>query len=425
VIHQAYTAGLVGLLVLYAPAALIRRLTRGVPVHLRDRLGYGPATAPAAGAGWIHAVSVGEAMAAAPLLEELRRRHPELPLVMTTVTETGARVVRDQFAHLVSHRFFPLDLPGAVERVTRAINPVFLVCMETELWPNLLRRLGARQVPIMIASGRLSDRSFRRYRLVRPFMRSLLEPVSVFAMQSAEDARRMIALGARAERVFVTGNVKGDAVPAAAGAAELWHRLLGFRPGQRVWIAGSTHRGEEEAVLDAHAAAGPRGSIALILAPRHPDRVDEVLGTVTARGWPALRRTRLPVRRGDDAVVVLDTIGELAQVYAVADAVFVGGSLVPIGGHNMLEPARLGKPVLFGPHTENFREPAALLEASGGGVRVQNVAELAAALRALLADASLRARVGAAARRAAESGQGATRQTLDLIDRFLLDGRGA
>jgi 3-deoxy-D-manno-octulosonic-acid transferase len=243
-------------------------------------------------------------------------------------------------------------------------------------------------------------------------------------MQSDEDARRVIALGAPAERVVVTGNLKHEPVPDPAGVADLWRRLLGLGPGQAVWIAGSTHRGEEEAVLEAYrrARAG-RAGLALVLAPRHPERVGEVLALVAERGFTAVRRSERPGKAQAAGkappVVVLDTVGELAQLYTIGDVVFVGGSLVPLGGHNMLEPALRGKPVLFGPHTGNFREAAALLLAGGGGQVVRDAGELADALRRLLDDAAGRAAMGAAAREAAASRHGAARATLDLVARYL------
>lgn len=293
--------------------------------------------------------------------------------------------------------------------------------METELWPNTLRALAVRGVPTMIANGRLSDRSFRRYRLVRSALRGVLDGITVFGMRSDEDARRIIALGAPPERVVVTGNLKNDAPPDPAGAADLWRRLLGLSPEQRVWIAGSTHRGEEEAVMTAHAAAvreHPR--LTLVLAPRHPERVDEVVALVTSRGFRPLRRSELPGGRTTNAVIIVDTVGELAQMYAVADVVFVGGSLVARGGHNVLEPALRRKPVLIGPHTENFREAAALLTQSGGAIVVHDAAALTAELTRLLADPALAARCGDAGFASLVTQHGAVRETLDLVARFLV-----
>jgi 3-deoxy-D-manno-octulosonic-acid transferase len=415
-----YTAALAALAGTYAPIALARRVTRGVPLNLRARLGYGLGAPAAIRHGWIHAVSVGEAIAAAPLVEGLRRMYPDLPLVVSTVTDTGARVVRERFAGLATHRFFPLDLPGAVRRVTAAVDPAFLICVETELWPNTLAHLAGRAVPVMIANGRISDRSFGRYRLVRNFMRRVLDDINVLAMQSNEDARRIIALGAAPERVFVTGNLKHEPVVDLPGVADLWRRLLGLTQGQRVWIAGSTHRGEDEAVLEAHAQARRAApGLTLVLAPRHPERVPDVVALVTARGWPAVRRSELGGTLPRDAVIVLDTVGELAQLYAIADVVFVGGSLVPTGGHNMLEPALRGRPVLFGPHTHNFREAAALVVDGGGALVVHDAAELVAELGRLVADPDLAAKMGRAAYDAVASRNGAVRETLDLIARFL------
>lgn len=424
--YRLYTAAaVVGLVAGYGPRAVTRRVVRGVPLNLRARLGVGIPPAPAGRAGWIHAVSVGEAIAAGSLVAGLRRRYPEVPLVMTTTTETGAGVVRERHAGEVVHRYFPFDLPGAVRRVVSAIDPAFMIAMETELWPNALRHLAARGVPVMIANGRLSDRSYPRYRRVRRLLSSVLGCVTVFAMQSGEDARRVIALGASPERVFVTGNLKHEPTPDLAGSVELWQRLLGLRPGQRLWIAGSTHRGEDEAVLEAHRAARARvPELGLVLAPRHPERVPEVLGLVAARGWPAVRRSELPRGQTHGAVIVLDTMGELAQLYAIADAVFVGGSLVPVGGHNMLEPALRAKPVLFGPHTQNFREAAALLLASGAGLRVRDASDLGRELVRLLEDAALRAKLGQAGHEAVAARHGAVKETLELVARFLLPEAG-
>jgi 3-deoxy-D-manno-octulosonic-acid transferase len=342
-----------------------------------------------------------------------------LPLVVTTVTETGAQVVRERLGALAEHRYFPLDLPGAVDRVAASIDPAFLVCMETELWPNLVRRLHHRGVPVMIANGRLSDRSFRRYALVRAFLKSTLEQIRVFAMQSEEDARRILALGAPAERVVVTGNMKHDAAAVDGRAAGRWRQRLGLAPERPLWIAGSTHPGEEEAILEAHAMARETcPGLALVVAPRHPGRAAEV-AALTARRWPVVLRSALASAREPDAVVILDTVGELAELYAAADVVFVGGSLVPRGGHNVIEPARLAKPVLFGPHTENFREASALLADGGGGLIVAGAAELGARLVALLADEGERTRMGQAARRAIASRQGAVRTTLGLVGSLL------
>lgn len=423
-IHALYTAGLAVVVAAYLPAALWRWWVHRIPLHWRARLGWDRAPGPAVPTGWIHAVSVGEAIAAGPLVEGLRRLRPDLRIVMTTVTETGAHVVRERFAGVATHRFFPLDFPGSVRRAFDAITPAFLICLETELWPNVLREAARRDIPVMIANGRLSDRSFRRYRLVRAPLRRILGRVRVFGMRSEEDARRIIALGALPERVVVTGNIKNEAAAGEGGSVDLWHRLLGLAAGQLVWIAGSTHRGEEEIVLEAHRIAlATHPDLALVIAPRHPERVAEVLALTAARGWRGVRRSELPRSAGVGTappVIVLDTVGELAQLYGLADVVFVGGSLVDAGGHNMLEPAVRRKPVLFGPHTSNFRESAAMLSDSGGGIVVRDSAHLAKELERLLGDPALRARIGATAATAVAASHGAVAATLELVERYLV-----
>lgn len=420
-IHALYSAVLSAALVAYLPVVLLRRLRgTGHDTHLGERLGGPGGELPAEPRCWIHAVSVGEALTAAPLVEGIRRRWPDLSVVLTTVTPTGARIVTDRLAGVATHRYFPLDLPGPVRRALDGIRPRFFVGMETELWPNFLRALAHRRIPSMIANGRISDRSFRRYRLVRLFLAGVLRRVSVFAMQSHEDARRIIALGAPPERVVVTGSLKTDQEPEAPGARALWERLLGLTTDERVWIAGSTHRGEEEPVLDAFRRLRERfPSLTLLLAPRHPERAAEVERLIRDRRLDAVRRSDLPRERGRGAVIVLDTVGELAQFYRVGQVVFVGGSLVPTGGHNMLEPALRAKPVLFGPHTSNFRESAELLLEAGAARVVRDGRELEAAVAELLRDPERAREMGERGFGAVIRRQGGVRATLELIERYL------
>jgi len=418
--YALYSAVLgVGLLA-YLPAFLARRRRAGYGRNLAQRLGRLGHGLPPEPRCWIHAVSVGEAAAAVPLVEGIRRRWPELGIVVTTITPTGARIVAERLAGTAVHRYFPIDLPGPVGRALDAARPRFFIAIETELWPNFLRALARRRVPAMIANGRISDRSFRRYHWVRGLMRRVLADVAVFAMQTEEDARRIIALGAPRERVVVTGNLKSDLLPEASPDDARWRERLGLGPDARLWIAGSTHRGEEALVLDAFAQARARcPQLALILAPRHPERTGEVEALIRERGLGAVRRSRLPGDAAPGAVVILDTVGELAALYALAEVVFVGGSLVPVGGHNVLEPAMRGKPVLTGPHTSNFREGVELLQRSGGGLVVKDGADLARELRRLLEDRDLARRMGEAARLAFAGRQGAVSATLDLVGRHL------
>jgi 3-deoxy-D-manno-octulosonic-acid transferase len=424
--YRLYSAGLRLLLLAYLPVFVLRRRQGiGSPDDLAQRRGWLGPGLPAAPRCWIHAVSVGEAAAAVPLVEAIGRRWPELSVVLSTVTATGARIARRELGRVATHRYFPLDLPRPVRRALDAVDPRFFIGLETELWPNFLRALAARGVPAMIANGRISDRSFRRYRLARPFMARVLGSVSVFAMQSSEDARRIIALGAPAARVVVTGNLKADLRPERAGEDGDWADWLGRGRGHSLWIAGSTHRGEEELVLDAFARLRPRfEGLRLLLAPRHPERADEVERLVRGQGLGMSRRSALVPGADGGAVILLDTVGELAGLYRWADVVFVGGSLVPGGGHNMLEPAQRTKPVLFGPHTENFRESSELLLAAGGALVVKDALDLSREVERLLEDPDHARRMGEAAFAAVAARQGALDMTLALIERYLIGGAG-
>jgi 3-deoxy-D-manno-octulosonic-acid transferase len=411
-----------GLLALgYLPLFLVRKVWgAGYPVALRERLGFvqvPPAAVPR-GRFWVHAVSVGEVMAAVPLVQALRTRWATTDVLVSTVTATGDRVARARLPEAAAAFTFPLDFPGAMRRAVRRADPVAFIALETELWPNLLRVLRRAGVPAILANGRISDRSYRRYRLVRGLFRRVLDDVALFCMQSDEDARRIISLGAPPERVLVTGNLKMEAPPGDAATGEIWRRLLhlGQAP---VVVAGSTHRGEEAAVLDAFQAVRPEADgLRLVLAPRHPERLDEVEALIRARGLAVDRRSR--VRSGSaPEVILVDTMGELASLYAVADVIFVGGSLVPIGGHNVVEPALHAKAVIFGPHMTNFREAAALLLRADAAIQVADETELAKTVGRLLTNAPARHALGRAAWNAVRAHQGACRRTVAAIEQLL------
>jgi 3-deoxy-D-manno-octulosonic-acid transferase len=425
--YRLYSLVLALLALGYLPLFLVRKVWgAGYPVALRERLGFSKVPpAPLPGSRfWVHAVSVGEVMAAVPLVQALRVRWPAADVVVSTVTATGEQVARARLAD-TSMLTFPLDFAGAVRRTVERVRPACFIALETELWPNLLRALRQAGVPAVLANGRISDRSYRRYQLVRGLFRRVLDDVTLFCMQSEEDARRIISLGARPERVLVTGNLKMEAPAGDAGAERLWRRLLhlGDAP---VLVAGSTHRGEEAIVLDAfQAARAGTDGLRLVLAPRHPERLDEVEGLVRARGLTVVRRSRVGGGSVSE-VIIVDTMGELASLYAVADVIFVGGSLVPIGGHNVVEPALHAKPVLFGPHMTNFRDAAALLLRADAAVQVGDGSELAAALAKLLADAAARQSVGRAAWSAVRAHQGACVRTIAALEGVLArPARGA
>jgi 3-deoxy-D-manno-octulosonic-acid transferase len=424
--YRLYSLVLALLALGYLPLFLVRKVWgAGYPVALRERLGFVRVPPPPMPRGrfWVHAVSVGEVVAAVPLVQALSARWPAADVVVSTVTATGERVARTRLAEAVAMLTFPLDFRGAVRRTVRRVEPGCFIALETELWPNLLRALRQANVPAVLANGRISDRSYRRYRLVRRLFRRVLGDVALFCMQSQEDARRIINLGAPPERVLVTGNLKMEAPSGDAGAEQLWRRLLhlGRAP---VVVAGSTHRGEEATVLDAFLAMRPAADgLRLVLAPRHPERLDEVEGLALARGLAVVRRSRVSPGNGAP-VILLDTMGELASVYAVADVIFVGGSLVPIGGHNVVEPALHAKAVVFGPHMTNFREATALLLRAEAAIQVGDGTELAAALGRLLADAPARQALGRAAWSAVRAHQGACVRTVAALERVLaMSGR--
>ncbi len=375
---------------------------------------------------WVHAVSVGEVLAARPLVDELRTRYPGFRLFVSTTTVAGQQLARRQLPQADAVFYFPLDFAWVVRRVMDRVKPRLLVLLEGEIWPNVLREGARRGVRTAIVNGRVSARSYPRYRLLAPLMRRVLAGVDAFCMQSDEGARRITRMGADPARVTVTGSLKFDAVHVPAPSAHgrprervlRFFRLAASRP---VVVAGSTMPGEERPVLQAfrRIKAGQPQAL-LILAPRHTDRFTEVMHIARGEGFATARRTELAIDAEPRAdVVVLDTIGELPQVYQLATVAFVGGSLVPTGGHNILEPAVYGRPVVFGPSMTNFAEIAEMFLASGAAVQVHSEHELEETLISLMSDSARRAGIGAAARALVDANRGATERTLDVLVRLL------
>lgn len=412
------------LMYLATPVIVLRLLTRGIrygSYHQRwpERFGLFPAPG-LSGSLWVHAVSVGEVNAAEPLVKALRLAYPHAPLVITTVTPTGSERVRQLFGDSVFHVYLPYDLPFAVRRFLLRVRPRLAVIVETEIWPNLYFACRRRGIPLMIVNARLSERSMRGYRPARGLVRAALRCVSLVAAQSRTDAARYRVLGAPAERVVVSGNLKFDMpVPAQAkvdGEAmrDRWGRL---RP---VWMAASTHEGEELAVLEAHLEVLQRLPDALLLlAPRHPDRFRLVEHLVRNLGFTAGTRSADRVPAAAHQVFVIDAMGELMPFFAASDLAFVGGSLVPIGGHNVLEPASLSRPVLVGPHTFNFDDITQTLVREGGAVRIESGDRLGAAVQQLLRDAPTLGQMGRCAHDVFASEQGAVQRVMTLVDRML------
>ena len=406
----------------WAPSVLTQMVLRGkYRRDIAERFGgvapwEGPATPV-----WLHAVSVGEATAAAPLARLLVSRHPEVPLIASTTTETG-RAVAEQRIAAARFVFFPLDFRWAAARALTRLRPRLVLLTETELWPNFLAACAAQRIPVVLINGRISPRSFPRYRLVRRWFGRVLQDVRLFCMQSAADADRILALGAPAERVTVTGNLKYD-LPALEQAVDVpaIRAGLGLPPLSRLVIAGSIHRGEDGPVIEAfRSAAATRRDLCLLVAPRHPERLEEVERLVAKAGVPCVRRSRLPAESARaGGVILLDTMGELARLYAAASVVFVGGSLIPHGGQNILEPAAYGRPILHGPHMGNFAEMRDRFREADAALQVADGPALAEGLQVLLDDAARAERMGQAGRAIVEAQRGATRRTADLVGALL------
>ena len=375
---------------------------------------------------WIHAVSLGEAVAVAPLVKELHRRHPDHRFVVSTVTETGREAVEQRLSGVAEHVYAPLDFPWVVSRLITQLRPVLYLFVETELWPNLLRDLHRRDVPTVMVNGRLSTRSFARQQWgpVRSFYRAMLQQLTLCLMQSDRDVERIVALGADARNVRRTGNIKFDQPMLVSINPDAIRAGLGLHEREQVLVAGSTHPGEEEALIDCYRnLISHQSDVVLVLAPRHIERAIQVEAMVRVRGLPVQRRSTIQPRPSASPagprVIILDSRGELAALYSQAVVAYVGGTLVPVGGHNLLEPAIWAKPVLFGPFTDHCAEIASLLIESGGGRRVTDAADLAQQVLYLLIHEHARLSMGQSARKAVEQNQGALSATVEAIDPLL------
>ena len=409
-------------------AATVARILARVPAaprawrRLDDRLGVLTTEERAIGMGapalWVHAASVGELAAVRPLVTQLRTRFPGRACIVSTLTRTGLELARTMpEAHLA--RLLPLDAPTVVAATLREVRLEAFFFTETEIWPTWLLALAEHGVPTIMVSGRVSERTVARGRWLRPLYRAALAPVTC-CMQTDADAGRIVALGAEPLRVHVTGSLKFDAAPAPPPAEVEHLRALLDGAGRRTIVAGSTHEGEEAAVLDAYdrVVRGHRDAV-LLLAPRHPERLETVAALVTARKLPMLRYSALGAGDGvlpeGPLVVLLDVVGPLAHCYGLGRIAFVGGSLVPVGGHNVLEPARLARPVIVGPHTANAREVVDRLLAGRGAIRVESTDALAWTLDHLLAHPDEATAMGQRAQALAQTGQGAVERHMKII----------
>ena len=413
-----------GLLVLF-PLFLFKALAHGKYIAgFRQRLGSVPATSgkPVI---WLHCVSVGETQAARPLADRLQQQFPHHALVVSTITLTGQNLARNVFrTQAESVFYFPFDWRWSVRRALKAINPAAVLIMETELWPNFLRECKARQIPVALVNGRISRQSYGRYALIKFFLRRVLASLSIAVMQSEADAERLQALGMPSDKLFTAGNLKFD----ADGGSDLGETTIeiaerfGLQSDVPLILAASTHAPEEEIILESFKQLRTKQPARLMIAPRHPERFNEVASLIQNSGLSWTRRMNIPEAGDRDAdVILLDTIGELPATYSLAAVVFVGGSIVDRGGHNVLEPAVAGAAVVTGPHTHNFQAIMNLMEQADAVIKLPAVEgkdatrELTNVLSRLLADSGERARLGLRAKQLVAENQGAAERTLKLV----------
>ncbi|MDH4227073.1 MAG: 3-deoxy-D-manno-octulosonic acid transferase [Deltaproteobacteria bacterium] len=371
---------------------------------------------------WMHAVSVGETRAVLPLLKLFKERHPEFKILFSTVTMTGNAVAKTEGAAIIDVLiYYPFDFFWVISRVLGKARPEAFIVAEKEIWPNMIAALKCRNIPIMVINGSISERSFKRYKFFGFFLRRAFESLSLFSAQTGLDAQRAIELGAPQKNTFATGNIKFDMKPKAANRAreEEIMRSLGIAAGDIVLTAGSTHPGEEKLILQAHETLKREfPELKLIIAPRHPERFSEVASLLSAGKIPFARRSR-GVGSEKPSISLLDTLGELGIVYSFSTIAFVGGSLVNIGGHNLLEPAFFSRPVIFGPYVKSYKQMAEELAGSGGGFLVNTIDDLIAIAGQLLRDKALYDKAGKAAHDFVVANSGTATKTLDLMDKLI------
>lgn len=388
--------------------------------RIPERFGFIPSLGSAR-VIWVHAVSVGEVRAAAALVQALCERYPDHRIVLTAMTPTGSATARDLFGDRVTHCYVPYDYPSVVNRFLDRTRPALVLILEKELWPNLVHYSRARGIPVCVVNAQLSEKSLGGWRRLGALATTTFGQITAYAAQTDADARRLVSAGARPAAMQVVGSIKFDlTLPTdlAARAQALRHGWGATRP---VWLAASTHAGEEDAVLRAHAVLRMRfPGLLLVLAPRHPERFETVARLCERAGFQVARRSAQPTTLAPAVdVLVGDSMGELQIFYSACDVSFIGGSLVPVGGHNFLEAAAVGKPFVFGPGMRNIEEIARLAVTCGAGVQIVQGEQLAQAIGNFLADAGQRARAGDAGRKMVEENRGALARTLRLIEGLL------
>ena len=367
---------------------------------------------------WIHAVSVGEVLAVKDFIGKIKSEFPERKIVLSTTTKTGNDIAKKVLPRDVDKFYFPLDFSFTVKKTLNTINPSSVLILETEIWPNLIIELSKRNIPVAIINGRLSDKSFKGYKKIRFFMKGILERINLFCMQSVEDAERIKKLGAPQERVKVTGNMKLDikTFPEPFDKSE-----LGIKEGDELLVAGSTHKGEDEIVLDIYKnLLDKMPNLRLLIAPRHIDKADVIKKIAEEKGFKALLRSSVKKgHTGKKEVIILDTMGELSRIYSLATIVFMGGSLIKRGGHNLVEPAIFKKPIVFGHYMFNFRDMAKLFLERNAAREVKDENALFDTLKSLFEDSEKRALLGQNARKIIEDSKGAIQKNTNVLASLL------
>lgn len=368
---------------------------------------------------WIHAVSVGETMAASFLAAQILDKIHNAEIFFSTTTTTGQNTAKNRVKNAASIFYFPLDFSFSVKRAIKRVNPDICVLIETEIWPNFLRICGKENIPVIISNGRLSERSFRGYKKLGPIIRRILQDITLFSMQTSDDAERIKKIGASEEKTRVTGNIKFDQAFSSSSTIdkEAIRKEFMIPHGKFVLVFASTHDGEETILIDVFKTLQKEFSdLFLVLAPRHPERFDDAAAIMEKYGIKHTRRTELEKGTANDYdILLLDSVGELYMLFSICDLVFMGGSLVPVGGHNLLEAAVFNKPTLFGPHMHNFRDISSIILENGAGFQVSGKEELIEKIKGLIADASLLGRSGKNCIKIFEKNSGATEKNIELI----------
>lgn len=374
---------------------------------------------------WIHAVSVGEVIASIPLLLELKSRYPDNSLIMSTVTETGRATAINKIPFLNAIIYFPFDFAFSVNKAIDTIRPNIFIMLETEIWPNFLRALKRKNIPAILINGRISDRSYKRYLSARFFIKEVLKNISAFGMQSADDTERIINMGADKEKVVRTGNLKfeHEIIDVSSDSVKRLKGSLNIIENKDIIIAGSTHRGEDEEIIKAYLtiSKATQELPLLIIAPRHLDRLTEIEDILKRYNFSFIRKTMIKKEEASSkySVILLDTIGELSALYSIATVVFVGGSLVPVGGHNILEPALYKKPILFGLYMHNFKEIAEGFKSKKAAIEITNSDEMAKEIINILNNPDIGMELGERGFSVIVENKGALEKSIGLIGRFL------